>query len=230
MGFSEHMPYICSNGVEASYRLAVAEVKDYIAETSALREKYKDSIDIKIGFEIEYYEGFFEKMVKNAIAYGGEYLILGQHFIGEEYPAPEHKHIFGLRNDEQEFIKYADSIISAMKSGVITYVAHPDAYKWSGLKDIYSREMRRICKSSTEIGIPLEINFLGIRDERHYPNEKFWEIAGEEQSPVTFGFDAHDVLNACDRESLEKAQVIVEKYKLNYIGMPKIVDICKTEG
>ncbi|MBQ7793091.1 MAG: hypothetical protein IJ366_01090 [Clostridia bacterium] len=47
-----------------------------------LKEKYKDEIDIKIGFEIEYYPDEFNNMLKNAIDLGAEYLILGQHFLG----------------------------------------------------------------------------------------------------------------------------------------------------
>lgn len=70
--------------------------------------------------------------------------------------------------------------------------------------------------------MPLEINFLGIRENRTYPTEAFWQIAGEEKAPVTFGFDAHNVQSACDSTSLEKALQMVEKYRLNYIGMPEL--------
>ena len=44
---------------------------------------------------------------------------------------------------------------------------------------------------------------------------------------VTFGFDAHDVMAAYDSGSLNVAEMLVEKYKLNYIGRPKIIDISK---
>ena len=82
--------------------------------------------------------------------------------------------------------------------------------------------MRKICKCSNETNTPLEINFLGIRDNRHYPNEDFWKIAGEEKCSVVFGFDAHDVSGAGDLKSLPKARSIVEKYKLNYLENPSL--------
>ena len=82
--------------------------------------------------------------------------------------------------------------------------------------------MRRICKKATQLDLPLEINFLGIRANKTYPCDKFWKIAGEENSPVTFGFDAHDIDAACDKVSLELANKLVEKHKLNYIGKPQI--------
>ena len=220
MGFSDHVPYICSNGVQSDYRVPVSEVQDYFSEIYALRERYKDKIDIKIGFEMEYYPNHFEKMLKNAISYGAEYLILGVHFMDEENP----DWIASIyeNNDIKLLESYVFCVTEAIKSGVFTYVAHPDIFNFTGDSEIYIEKMRKICTESRNYNIPLEINFLGIRDNRIYPNEKFWEIAGEEKSPVTFGFDAHDVLNAFDGASLKRAEEIVEKYGLNYIGKPEI--------
>lgn len=225
MGFSDHLPYICSNGEESTYRVPVSEAKEYVAEIAALREKYKNEIEIKIGFEMEYYPEFFEKMLESAISYGGEYLILGEHFLTEENPGAREKHLFNTHDKVSKLKLYADSIISAIDSGVFSYVAHPDLINFAGDDESYRKEMRRICVASREQNIPLEINFLGLSEGRHYPNEKFWEIAGEEKSPVTFGFDAHSAIRAYDGESLEKAKKLVEKYKLNYIGKPDIIDI-----
>ena len=71
--------------------------------------------------------------------------------------------------------------------------------------------------------IPLELNLLGIRQKRHYPHAVFWSIAGEEQAPVTFGFDSHDVNAAYDAESLPVAEAMVKEYGLRYIGEPCLV-------
>ena len=68
---------------------------------------------------------------------------------------------------------------------------------------------------------------MKIRNKRNYPYDKFWEIAGEVKCPVTFGFDAHDEDSAYDGDSLIKAKELVEKYSLNYIGKPEIVNINK---
>ena len=51
-----------------------------------------------------------------------------------------------------------------------------------------SREMIREAKSCN---VPLEMNLLGIREDRHYPNSDFWEIVAEENAPVIIGADAH---------------------------------------
>lgn len=230
MGFSDHIPYICSDGYEALYRINSLEVREYIAEARHLKEKYKDKIDVKIGFEMEYYPGFFEKMLESAIACGGEYLILGEHFITEEHPDMDERYSGHPSEDTEKFNIYLNNVIEAMKTGVFTYVAHPDLFRFEGSNEAYDSGYRKICRVSRELNLPLEINFLGIRDDRFYPNDKFWKIAGEEKSPVTFGFDAHDVQSAFDGESIAKAKKLVEKYKLNYIGKPEIIDIRKARG
>lgn len=221
MGFSDHAPYICTNGSESSFRVPVAEVGEYFLEISDLREKYKEQIDIKIGFEMEFYPKHFEKMLNNVIAYGAEYLILGPHFIEEEQP--DGVHIIH-ETDSVEFLrKYTNTVVDGIKSGVFTYVAHPDMINFIGDVEVFQKEIRKICVSSREFNVPLEINFLGIRSGRNYPNEAFWEVVGEEKSPVTFGLDSHEVMDAYDDISLIRAMEIVKKYKLKYIGRPNLI-------
>ncbi len=222
MGFADHAPLKFDDGFESGYRVSVSDVDDYFSVLTALREKYKDQIDIKLGFEMEYYPEIFETMLENVKGYGAEYLILGEHYVTAEHPNPlPHT---SIANDSEELLKkYAETVVEGIKTGVFTYVAHPDVINFTGDTDVYKKEMRKICKASREYGIPLEINFLGIRDNRNYPNPTFWEMAGEEQCPVTFGFDAHDVLSAYDGESLSKAKEMVEKFNLNYIGKPEVI-------
>lgn len=226
MGFADHVPLMFSDGYETGFRVPVERAKEYVSTISSLREKYKGKIDIKIGFEMEYYPDLFDKMLSDVISYGAEYLILGEHFSDAEYPdAIQHS---AKPSDSEEKLKtYVNRVIEGMKTGAFTYVAHPDMINFTGNISIYLEQMRKICIASRESGIPLEINCLGIRDNRHYPNMLFWKIAGEEQCPVTFGFDAHDAPSAFDSESVPKAEEMVKKYNLNYIGRPNVILINK---
>lgn len=223
MGFSEHAPYIFPDGYESGYRVKASESKDYIDDILLLKEKYKEEIDISVGFEMEYYPSHFEKMLKIAKEAGAEYLILGQHFIGQEHPGGTHT--VDSMDDVNSLKEYVENVVDAIKTGVFTYVAHPDIFNFTGSLEDYRNEMRKICVASKEYNVPLEINFLGIRDRRNYPFEEFWVIAGEEKAPVTFGFDAHDVQSAYDGVSIVEAERLVNTHKLNYIGKPKIIKI-----
>lgn len=223
MGFSDHIPFVFPGGHEDSYRIQMADAKDYFETIGALREKFCDKIEILIGFEAEFYPEFFEEMLRGARELGAEYLILGQHFIGNQIP--DYIYAYTAQTDRNVLEAYVRGVISGMETGVFTYVAHPDLIIFNGNTELYESEMQKICKRSAELGVPLELNLLGIRENRLYPNKKFWKIAGEEGSPVTFGFDSHDTLAAYDGQSLAAANEMVEKFGLNYIGKPEIVRV-----
>ena len=222
MGFSDHVPVVYPGGFNTGYRVPVSQANEYFSEISRAREEYKDKIDIKIGFEMDYYPEIFESMLKNAISFGAEYLILGQHFTSPEIN-PDAFFVMKPHDDKEQLTKYADLIVEAINTGVFTYVAHPDAFYFTGDSDFYKEQMKKICITSKEKDIPVELNFLGIRDNRHYPNELFWQVAGEVGCPVVFGFDAHNPLSAFDNQSFARANELVNKFNLNYIGKPDII-------
>jgi len=217
MGFSDHAPWIDpALGMERNYVVLYDAVEDYFSTVRALREEYKDRITLYIGFEAE----CDPADPKELISFGAEYLILGQHF----YKTPEGYIYAGFRGYEQYLPLYVDAVVAGVHSGYYTYVAHPDVFNYrTGDPSVYQKEMLRICEASLETGVPLELNFLGIRQERYYPNPLFWELAGKTQAPVTFGMDAHEPDAAGDLESLPKALALVEKYRLNYVGKPKLL-------
>jgi len=220
MGFSEHIPHAFPDGFESGHRMLTAEVGNYFAELAALREKYKDRIDLKIGFEIEYYPTYFHEMLQNSLDWGAEYLILGQHYLYDEHP--NGCYAGAPTDDVERLAEYVRCVVTAMESGVITYLAHPDLIPFTGDPDVYRSAMRTVCEAAIRLDVPLELNFYGIRDYRKYPNDAFWAIAGETKAPVTFGFDSHDLPSAYDAASLAVAKAMTQRHQLNYIGMPKL--------
>jgi histidinol-phosphatase (PHP family) len=221
MGFSDHSPWIFPDGYESHYRVPMAKAEGYMEELNGLRDIYRDRIQLSIGFEMEFYPLYFDKMLDNIRRFGGEYLILGQHFLGNEHPDGHS----AQRNvgDDNQLKEYVETVVQAMKTGVFTYVAHPDIFKYGGEDGFYLRQMEKICAASCDGNVPLEINFLGIRRNRNYPDQRFWELVGKFGCPVTFGCDAHQAFCACDGASVEKAEALVKQYHLNYIGKPELV-------
>ena len=221
MGFSDHTPWIFPDGYESHFRVPMAQAENYMKELRGLRDAYQGQIQLSIGFEMEFYPLYFEKMLKTAQNFGAEYLILGQHFLGNEHPNG-HRSQRQIGNDTH-LAEYVDTVVQAMKTGVFSCVAHPDTFRYGGEELTYLRQMEKICAASCQENIPLEINFLGIRENRNYPDPRFWELAGKMGCPVTFGCDAHEAVSAYDGVSLEKARAMVEKYGLNYIGGSTLV-------
>lgn len=215
LGFSEHAPFIFPDGYESMHRLPMAEVKEYFNTLSALREKYKDKLEMHIGFEMEYFPPHFDEMFGIAKSVGAEYLILGQHFLGNEHPNGRSVLMDG--NNEQDLIEYVDCVISAIKTEKFLYVAHPDIFKFDGDYEIYYREMKRLCLAAKEHNTPLEINFLGIFDNRIYPADKFWKIAKEVGVDVVFGCDAHCTKNAFNPDVYKKALDFAKKHNISVL-------------
>ena len=60
-----------------------------------------------------------------------------------------------------------------------------------GPKRIYRREMTRLINGANALGIPIEINMLGMRERKNYPNPNFWALAGELGASAILGCDAH---------------------------------------
>ena len=221
MGYSEHIPFKLPGVEQSRFRMYIEEAGEYVREISALRDKYSDKIDIKIGFESEYYHEYFDKMLGFAKDVGAEYMILGQHFDMPEHLS-DSSYVVSPSDSVERLKRHSDCIIDGIKSGAFSYVCHPDIANFTGEDEVYIKEIRRICEAALEFDTPLEINFLGIRRAKNYPSELFWRTAGEVGAPVVFGCDAHTPEDVYDEVSLVTAQTLVEKYHLNYIGKPKI--------
>ena len=221
MGFSDHTPYREPNGHEQPHRVSMMDAPLYFQSLNALREEYRDQITIYIGFEMEYYPEHFEKMLEVATSLGAEYLILGQHYI--HYGTENECASIKPNEKVEDLIWYVDSLIEAMQTGVFSYLAHPDLFNFVGDDRIYEEQMRRLCRAAVRYEMPLEINFLGIRDHRNYPTDRFWKIAGEEGCEVVFGCDAHKHRHAYDAESLEVALRMVREYGLRYNPFPTMI-------
>lgn len=68
-----------------------------------------------------------------------------------------------------------------------------------------------------ELGIPLEINVLGMQTGRNYPNERFWELAGEIGNDVVFGLDAHKADGVRHIKSYRKCADLAERFGLKIL-------------
>lgn len=191
LGFSDHAPMLFPNDeYYSTFRMYPNQAEEYVSSIKALKEEYKDKIEIHIGFELEYYPELFEKIITYLKALGAEYFILGQHYNYNEYE--DFAHYSGSPTKSVEhFDKYISQILQALKTGKFIYVAHPDLFKFTGLDEIYTEKMTYLCKEVKKLGYPLEFNLLGFAEKRNYPDKKFWRIAAETGNKVVIGFDAH---------------------------------------
>lgn len=220
LGFSDHAPYVFEGDYYSDYRMRPELQEDYINTLLQLRGEYKDVIDIKIGYEAEYYPKFFDKFIDLIRPYPIDYLILGQHFIRNEI---ERIYSGGPTENEGYFTEYVDQVIEGISTGRYTYIAHPDLFRYTGDRRIYEKHYSKLIEAAKKYDVPLEINLLGIRTGRHYPDEGFFRLCGEIGAKVCMGSDAHDKYTVLDEPSREKAFSMIEQFGLNYIESPQLV-------
>jgi Histidinol phosphatase and related hydrolases of the PHP family len=189
LGFSDHSPYYFDGDYYSGFRMRREELADYYETLISLRDEYKSKIDIKIGLEAEYYPKYFDKFLALIEPSKLDYLILGQHFLDNE---TEGRYSAQPTNDPTRLSDYITQLINAIKTGKFTYIAHPDLIAFEGDKTIYTREIGKLCEVSKELDVPLEINMLGLRDHRRYPNSDFWKIVADYDCHVVAGCDAHE--------------------------------------
>lgn len=215
LGFSDHSPYLFPEGHNSWFRMRPEQLEDYVQTILALRRQYQGKIDIPIGLEMEYYPDLIGDLLPLLRDQPLDYLILGQHVLGNEVGEP----FPGTPTEDKTLLqRYCDQSIDAMQSGLFTYFAHPDLCHYIGDDTrFYSQQMRRICQESNSCAVPLEINILGISEKKHYPNPRFWEIAAEENCSVILGRDAHKPEQLLDKRSAKKALELVQQFGLKLL-------------
>ncbi len=214
LGFSDHAPQLFPGDYYSNFRMRPGELEDYVRTLTALREEYKKDIKILIGLETEYYPEIFTKLTDFLKSYPIDYMILGQHAIDNEYDT--HRFSSGCRTPER-LKQYVDQVLEGLSTGKFAYLAHPDLPNFDGSDKAYLDGMRPLIEGCRRMNIPLEINFLGIKEDRQYPDERFWALAGELGCTAIFGCDAHHTEDMVNPAVLAEAEALAARFGLNVI-------------
>lgn len=215
LGFSDHTPYIFEGeSYRSRIRMAPEELADYVGTVNALKEEFAGRLEIHVGVEAEYYPRFFPRLVDFLREHPVEYMILGQHCLGNEI---NEWYSGRPSSDEKILDRYISQSIEAIQTGLFTYFAHPDLVNFTGSEAEYNRQIRRLCRAANDAKLPMEINLLGLRENRHYPADRFWQIAGEEGVTAILGSDAHRPVDVWDPETEKKAVELADRYHLTLL-------------
>ena len=208
LGFSDHIPHVFGRDYVSRIRMTMDELEGYVTSILDLKKEYAKDIEIYCGFEAEYFPCSFHQTMEKLSPYPIDYFILGQHFVDDEIPFT----YVGRNGQTEEALKaYVDRIIEALDLDQFLYVAHPDLINFSGNDDIYKKHMLRLAQELKRRKIPVEINVGGYCDGRHYPNDKFINLAIETGNTFIMGVDAHSPEELLDFDSYYALVQSVEK-------------------
>lgn len=212
LGFADHTPHFFLGAYYSNFRMRPELLKDYCDTVRLLQKKYADQIAIPLGLELEFYPQLLPRLMPVLRDAGIEYLLLGQHFLGNE----EGEHYSGSPTADKEILKrYCYQAMDAMQTGLFTYFAHPDLIHFKGEERVYRQYMAELCREARNCDLPLELNLLGQWSGRHYPNPAFWQTAAEEGCSVVLGCDAHAPEHLNKLEAEEQLLALVRELGLH---------------
>ncbi len=225
-GFSDHAPY--PDRSKPTDRMEYGQLDDYLDSITSLKKRYADQLDIRMGFEMEYFPEY-EDYIRDVLLKKGEYVILGQH-----YDAADGEFDFARgRCTAEQLLTYGNLIEQGMHQLPFLYLAHPD-YFCAGIyefDDTCRLISHQICRAAAETDTPLEVNIkLASRQKRMYgdgqahylyPFRQFWEIAQQYPVRCLYGYDAHDPGLLLKSDLLYQiSDGILEGLRLNFIDQP----------
>lgn len=212
LGFSDHTPQLY-DGYVSGFRMLPEQLEDYVTTLRGLKEEYAGRIEIFIGLEAEYYPRYFVRLLNLIRPFHLDYLILGQHFTGNESdgepPCPR------PTEDEKRLERYVKQTFEAMETGCFSCFAHPDILNFMGDPKIYRKWYEKLCIRAKELSIPLEMNMLGYATGRHYPNSAFFRIVQEVGNEVILGCDAHEPKRVADPAEIDRSMFFLKESGIN---------------
>lgn len=188
-GFSEHAPM----NFDPNYRLAFNQMQHYETLILQAKEKYKDDIEILLGYEVDYIKGYIDERVLHADV---DYLIGSIHFLDKwGFDNPEFIGEYENKNIDQIWQDYFDTVEQMAKSRLFDIVGHLDLIKvFKFLPNVNIVELaQKALQAIKDADMVLEINMAGYRKPiaESYPSKPLLQAAYDLDIPITFSSDAH---------------------------------------
>ncbi len=188
-GFADHAPM----DFDPKYRMKFSEMKAYEKDILDAKERYKNKINILLGYEVDYLKGHMDERVLNADV---DYLIGSVHFLeGWGFDNPEFIGRWEEQDIDEIWQKYFDTIEDMAESKLFDIVGHLDlikVFKFMPNKSINEMAANAL-KAIKKADMVLELNVSGYRKkvQEPYPSQSLLQQAYKLGIPITFSSDAH---------------------------------------
>lgn len=204
LGLSDHLPLIHVDPANYYPEMAMpmAELPRYVEECLTLKERYRGVIDLRVGLEADYIEGYEDQIREILSPYPWDYLIGSVHFLGE-WDITDYRQVDGWEGkDELEVYRlYYNAVKKSALSGLYDIIGHMDVIKRfgygpqtpEGKAEVRTLELETL-KVIADSGIAMELNASGLTKPcaEMFPAEHLLQEAFKLGIPLTLGSDAHD--------------------------------------
>lgn len=179
--------------------MTLSQLPGYCAQIDEAKKKYP-ALRLFKGMECDYasdYVDFYRGHLLSTLSF--DYLIGAVHWFPFE---GEWLCVYGDLNSPQRLKAYTEHYLKAMRSGLFSFMAHPDVFgnaypEWD---EACENAATDICCLAREMNLPLEINGYGFMKpwietsqgrRPMYPWKPFWETASNFKIKIIVNSDAH---------------------------------------
>ncbi|MRN56698.1 histidinol-phosphatase HisJ [Paenibacillus monticola] len=216
LGLSDHLPLIHVDPATYYPEMAMPlyELPRYVEECLTLKERYRGIIELRVGLEADYIEGYEEQIRELLSPYPWDYLIGSVHFLGE-WDITDYRQVHGWEGKDvmEVYRRYYDAVQKSALSGLYDIIGHMDVIKRfgygpqtpEGKAEVNKLELETL-QAIADSGIAMELNASGLSKPcaEMFPAEHVLQDALTLGIPLTLGSDAHDPLKL--GEGLQEAR------------------------
>ena len=218
LGLSDHLPLIHVDPATYYPEMAMPmdELPRYVEECLRLKEKYRQDIQIRVGLEADYIEGYEEQIRDILERYPFDYVIGSVHFLGEwDISDYRQTHNWEGRDVLDVYRQYYEAVQKAAATGLYDITGHLDVIKRFGQVPPVEQEAERFAledaalRAVKQADMVMELNSSGLAKvcAEIFPSRRIVEQAIALGIPLTLGSDAHDPLKLSDGLDQARAQL-----------------------
>jgi len=212
IGLSDHFPYEFLKNIERipfeEYAITLPEIENYLSVAESLKEKYKTSINVRIGFEVDYFKNQepllnnYLNKIKNRLDY-----ILGSiHILNFRdgrgawgFDDSRFRRDFEYYGTQKVYLNYYKKLQKMLKAEEFDFdiVGHLDLPKKFNDtptdKEIIFNEIMKTLELIKAKDVTVEVNTGGLRKpcKEQYPGETIIQEMYFLDIPILLGSDAH---------------------------------------
>ena len=213
--FTEHMPFpgyfMDNKEFLDECNLSREAMELYLRDVKEIKSKYIDKIKINVGCEVDFIDGYEEKIKQDLNLYGPNFddSILSTHFIkvGDEYMAIDGRDGFEralelLGSLDKVYDKYYETLLKSIKSDLGEFkprrIGHPNLIR--RFAEYYPFEyknydlLEEIAKEIKARNYEVDVNTAGLRKEgcgEIYVDGKLKELVEKYEIKKVYGSDSH---------------------------------------
>lgn len=197
IGFTEHVYYFEQTKSLWSVPYQVERCHhDLDVYCDAVLEAKRRGLPVKLGLEVDFQPHLVEETAAILEPYPWDYLLGSVHFL-DGFSLDGEPSLIGAVGAEEAWARYFGWLESAVESGLVDVLAHPDLIKFFGdleLPDAADADYENLCSAAKAAGVCLEVSTAGLYKPvgELYPSQELLRTAHAHGVGITLASDAHE--------------------------------------